>query len=148
MEILFRGFRKQADGPDAAIIDGVAERGRWFEGSLVKMGPIGYTHFYILPDYASVFYEIEVVPSTVGQYTGLTDKNGKKIFDGDRVRVPMYRHTSTVPFFMDGTVTEGKAAFHVEWDDENCGSHFVGYLEGFEVIGTIYDTPPEGAANV
>lgn len=147
-EILFRGFHKQAVGPDVAIIDGVAERGTWVEGYYVCVG--GKYHYILsgkldITEIIPVFEHSLVEYSTVGQYTGLTDKNGKKIFDGDRVRVPMYRHTSTVPFFMDGTVTERKAAFHVEWDDENYGKHFLGYLEGVEVIGTIYDAPPEGA---
>ncbi len=40
MEILFRGFHKQANGPNVAIIDGVAERGRWI-GTIYDAPPEG-----------------------------------------------------------------------------------------------------------
>lgn len=78
-------------------------------------------------------YPYEVIPETVGQYTGLTDKNGKKIFEGDICKhISNYSGNTVISVV---TYTDGHFLALV---DEHSGFEL---SEKLEIIGNIHDNP-------
>lgn len=57
--------------------------GEWVVGGLVRYGLTGKEKYYIVPDYASDLYAIEIDPNTICRCTGLKDENGKQIWEND-----------------------------------------------------------------
>ncbi len=127
-EILFHGKR--------------LDNGEWVEGSLfIPDGPLLVVDSVeILMGTSKVRISYEVDPTTVGQYTGLTDKSGKKIFEGDIVRDDK-GHVGYVGFLAQD------AGYVIVW--KNCDTRLGHRARGggydrdpsLEVIGNIYDNP-------
>lgn len=148
-EILFRGKRE--------------DNGQWVIGFLSKTrGLDNKLHICIDYEEKGLMCSSIVVPTTIGQYTGLTDKNGTKIFEGDIIRyADMYDYNcylesldnteayDKIDFGYIWTVDEivygiktGYPAFDLNNHDWDCnglselnesGNYF------YEVIGNIHD---------
>ena len=118
-EILFRGKKIDND--------------KWTYGFYFEHSIDGQKYSYIkYQTFDEGFVTNEVVADTVGQFTGLCDKNGKKIFEGDIVESP---HG-----------TQGV----VEWQNAECAFFFFFGDDWqtmddcpYEVIGNIYDNKEE-----
>ena len=125
-EVIFRGKR--------------TDNGEWIEGSLLGIDWCDKPSTYsIAPNTpVSVFYS--VIPETVGQYTGLTDKNGVKIFEGDILHcVSKLDSAKMVVIFECG---EYRMVLAEKFKDYigNCGFYAITCFEK-EVIGNIHDNP-------
>ena len=121
------------------LFRGKTEKGEWIEGFYVK----DVIETYIYDRYRNTRMQ-SVIPETVGQYTGLTDKNGKKIFEGDIIKG--YWNVTLVIFYDEvSTSYRVKTSTGHEREPSYYG------VEKFEVIGNIHDNPEllnfEGALN-
>ena len=149
-EILFRGKR--------------VENGEWVYGYYAKsVWETGLLSNPIIRTSHQIWYDMdnrhqvyaEIIPETVGEWTGLTDRNGVKIFEGDiikaRYREHNYPNNWSVGYvvFENGTfkmkVTENNNAIkHTQYCGEkvlafSIENNFIERYYKLEVIGNIYD---------
>ena len=118
-EILFRGKSRNT--------------GKWYQGDLVTVAHKRFIDDDIVKE--------RVIPETVGQYTGLTDKNGTKIFEGDIVKVQDDILGSPFCDGITGKIVYDECAFFIEPENPMNSQWLYDECAEYEVIGNIHDNP-------
>ena len=86
------------------------------------------------------YFEYEVVPETIGQFTGLTDKNGTRIFEDDIVKVTDDNGSTMLCSCGIGCVCFYDGSWYIE-GEVNDGLYDVDKIYYIEKIGNIHDNP-------
>lgn len=139
-EILFRGQTRKFG--EKVNIAGEKLPGNWVYGGIF-MGTGDHSIIYGGEMKEEIKKNV-VYSDTVGQFTGLKDKNGKKIFEGDVVRYSM-REIGGKDSFATNPVIFAEGGFavgcyflnHWLWDGLDGNIR----IDGIEVIGNIHDNP-------
>ena len=129
-EILFHGKR--------------VDNSEWVEGDVLQTRyHSGHIEYQIMPQ-TPVSSAYPVLPETIGQYTGLTDRNGKRIFEGDICKFKRFNdvHIGKVVF----NVT---TASFIMWYQPIVGAYgekatqkmLLSVCDNIEVVGNIHDNP-------
>lgn len=141
-KILFRGKR--------------VDNGEWVIGGLIDAKGKAYIIVSVETEcldgentdlYATEWYE--VLPDTICQYTGLTDKNGKKIWENDIFKCYLLNKYASIKY---GTYQIGfdsrliiNVGFYADWSEDSSLKlrKDLGYwvnVEEIEIIGNIFDS--------
>ena len=120
-DILFRGKRR--------------DNGEWVYGNYIHTPNVTFIYDVYETDSSHDWYEVD--PATVGQFTGLTDCYGKKIFEGDIHGMPGW----IVTYCADVNEGEGmNAGWYVQRDNWESWMPLENHSE-HKIIGNIHDNP-------
>ena len=151
-EILFRG---KAINRDKGYFRTNYKNGDWVYGLVTRLYDKRFKNLLAEMGNTDGINGIEIDYNTIGQFTGLTDKNGKKIFEGDIIRYQQEDPALFVGIIKCGEFSPDAGAIHatnvgfyVEWDDYDGKRCYLRKDLGFwvkfrdvAVVGNIHDNP-------
>lgn len=122
------------------------DNGEWVEGCIViDQSRLDRFKYRIQPIESGVLYAHPIDPDTLCQYTGLTDKNGKKIWENDILKCKKYIGGNFVDYCIEvGYVEMKHGAFGLHRIKNDAYYRpFKDWLEDYEyeVVGNIFDNP-------
>lgn len=132
-EILLKGKRK--------------DNGEWIEGSLItsinrawiSSEKTDSQRLRSISSTNAIWRSIEIIPDTICQFTGLTDKNGNKIWEND---ILMAHLDESYPEDVTYITVKWNFAGFVAYESGTDGEYLDEFdLEHFEVVGNIFDNP-------
>ena len=100
-------------------------RGEWVYGTYCRYGREGLVKSYIIPENAVVLFNYEVQQETVGQYIGFRDVKGRRIFEGDILRL----------------TAEKEYSHYWVIHDIRTINPMLRHIHKYEIIGNVYDNP-------
>ena len=140
-EILFRGQTRRYG--EKVRLNGEKIKSNWVYGGIFPQNGDG--DFAIIYQQEPTIEKYPVYADTVGQYTGTKDKKGKKIFEGDILKIKSHDynyeyitqvyyscHTLCVDIYGQDYDSTAIGFADDIWDEDCCE---------IEVIGNIYDNP-------
>ena len=120
-EIIFRGFCK--------------DTGEWVEG-LYSITGDGSTNIDVINSLGLYEDSFTVYPASVGEYTGVRDANGRRIFEGDLIKG---KGKEVFQVVYQPSISSFMAVEHGDFECRWIPSLNYGTMKSYEVIGNVHD---------
>lgn len=120
--------------------------GDWAYGSLIIKSNGIFIYVIERDELGTIIreFEVEVIPETIGQYTGIIDKNGVKVFEGDLLKIKETEFNiegvHEVYYHKDGYVTSSVLFSNKDNAIKNCLQYQIRHKEAY-VIGNKHNNP-------